>query len=133
MTSNIKNLEDLQAERARLKADLEICKGQLKADFHLMEERLKPANIMSDILKHVIKPYNTGGILGDSLTSGIGSIANKLVLHNLPFPIRMVASYFLKNWTGNYLQEKGPDMIEMVKLWWSTFKSKNKNALAETE
>lgn len=133
MTSNIKNLEDLRAEKLRLKVDIAACKLQLKKDFDILEERLKPANIISEIFKHVIKPYNSGGILGDSLTSGIGSIANKLVLNHAPFPLRIVLNYALKNLTGNYLQEKGPELIEKAKEWWSGLNSKVKKAHSTME
>lgn len=133
MISDIKNLKDLQTEKIRLRAEINECKLQLKEDLDMLEERLKPANIISDVFKYIIKPNNTGGILGDSLTSGIGSLANKLILNNTPFPVRIVLNYFLKNWTGNYLQEKGPDLIEKAKTWWAGITSKKEKAYAGLE
>jgi cell division septum initiation protein DivIVA len=78
----IKSIKQLQAEKKRIKQQLEQLEKQAQTNWNDLKESLRPANLAADTLNKIIKNktaenLNDNSILKNSFTYGVTLLAQK--------------------------------------------------------
>jgi len=125
MDSQITNLEELLAEKSRLKSEIQLCLVSIQTDIAEIRSSFNPLKMIINFGKDMLI-NNHKGIVNDSLRNAIGSFSFNKLLTFMPLPYRIVSSFLLKNFVSNYLYthqesllEKGVYVLSMVKNFFS--------------
>ena len=117
MISNITNLEELIAERNKLKIQLSITKEKLHGEVRALEEILTPSNLVMDIAKKVFSPPNSPA--GHLITNAIGNIAANTLFGGVSWPFRFLLRIGTRNLASHLLVKNAPALIEKVSNFFS--------------
>lgn len=116
MKTKIENQSDLQAERARLRNQLEVSKVKIRRQFDGIKEDISPARqVMQTVSSLMAKPKS------NLLSTGIGrsvDLALQLTpLGRAAWPIRFLIPFAAKRITTNFLNSNGPQVLEKSLTW----------------
>lgn len=113
MITEIKNLAQLREQRSRIKFELENTSQQLKDDIEDIKQNFNPIKTILGYTKNLIFTNNNkNGLVDDGIRSVIGNIVHGKLLKFLPWPIRIVASFALKNVASNYVSKNKGNIID---------------------
>ncbi len=116
MKTNIQNLDDVRAERARLKNQIESARTNLRQEFGVIKKELNPVNqtlgVISDALTTPRK-----GLLSMGVGIGVDTILKKVVLARAGWLPRLVVPFLVKNVATNYISKNKVSVVEGVLGW----------------
>lgn len=114
--TNIKNINDLRAERARLKNEIELTKTKMRGSIDAIKEELSPArhavNFLGDFLTNRHK-----GILNVGLGIGVDTVVRNGILRHAPWPLKVLVPFFLKNFAGNVIHDNRDTIVKKGIEW----------------
>ncbi|WP_337042123.1 hypothetical protein [Emticicia sp. 17c] len=116
MKTKIRNIDDLRAERARLKNEISLTKTHLRASIEGIKEELSPARHAVGFLGNFLTNRNKG-ILNIGVGIGIDTIIRNGILRRAPWPLKWVVPFLLKNYAGNMIQANKDTLVEKGLTW----------------
>lgn len=116
MKTNIQNLDDVRAERARLKNKIELSRTNLRHEFGLIKRELNP---VSQALGVVTDAFTTPrkGLLSLGVGFGVDTVLKKVVLARAGWLPRLVVPFLVKNVATNYISKNKTSVMESVLGW----------------
>ncbi len=105
MIPAIKNLAELRAHRARIKGEMDTTYKLILSDVKDIQQSLDPAKIALKFVKNIFTNKHDG-FAYDSIRTVVGNISYDSILAFLPWPARVAATYFIKNYVANFVSEK---------------------------
>ncbi|MDQ1086748.1 hypothetical protein [Siphonobacter sp. SORGH_AS_1065] len=116
MERKIENLSDLQAERARLKNQLEVSKVQIKRQLDGIKDDINPARqVINTVSGLMAKPENN--LFSNGIGRGIDLALQFTPLGRAAWPLRMLVPFAVKRVTTNFLNSNGPQVLEKSLIW----------------
>jgi hypothetical protein len=116
MKTKIQNLDDVRAERARLKNQIETSRTNLRAEFGFIKKELSPVNqalgVVSDVLTTPRK-----GLLSMGVGLGVDTVLKNVVLARAGWLPRLVVPFLVKNVATNYISKRKTSIVENVLGW----------------
>ena len=116
MKTNIRNIDDLRAERARLKNEIEISRTKIHSGITGIKEELSPARHVMDFLSNFLTKRNKG-LLGIGVGIGVDTIVKNGILRNASWITKLVVPYLIKNFTNNMIQTNKDNILEKGLEW----------------
>lgn len=125
MKTNIQNLDDVRAERARLKNQIEMSRTSLRHEFGAIKKELNPVNqalgVVSDVLTTPRK-----GLLSLGVGMGVDTVIKNVILARAGWLPRLVVPFLVKNVATNYIAKNKTSVVEGVLGWVKKATSKKK-------
>lgn len=116
MKTNIKNINDLRAERARLKNEIELSKTKMRGSINVIKEELSPVRHAVDFLGNFLTNRNNG-LLNVGVGLGVDTIVRNGLLRRAPWPLRVLVPFFLKNFAGNLIYNNKDNIMQKGVEW----------------
>ena len=116
MKINIQNLEDVRAERVRLKNKIETTRTQLRSEFGFIKKELNPINQALGVVSDVFTTPRKG-LLSIGVGFGVDTILKKVVLARAGWLPRLVVPFLVKNVTTNYISKHKTSVVENMLGW----------------
>jgi hypothetical protein len=116
MKTNIKNINDLRAERARLKNEIELSKTKMRGSINAIKEELSPARHVVDFLGNFFTNRNKG-LLNVGVGIGVDTIIRNGILRRAPWPMKILIPFFLKNFAGNMIHNNKDTIMKKGIEW----------------
>ena len=118
MKTKIETIEDLMAERARLKNKVTISGIKLKNHFNILREDLQPARQVVGYAKNLlVNNGNRKSLIGMGLRFGVDAILKNTVLYRASWLTRLVVPYIAKNALTNYVSKHDTEILESTVNW----------------
>ena len=131
MIGEIKNLAQLRAERLRIQEEMDITVQMIKNDIEDIKSSFNPIKVVTGFVKNMLFNQHSG-LMHDSVRTMIGNFSYNKLLGFLPWPMRMAASYLLKNVVSNFIQDKKGTIIEKAISIVGSLKNMVKNNSTKT-
>ncbi|GAB3507489.1 hypothetical protein [Emticicia fontis] len=116
MKTKIKNIDDLRAERARLKNEIELSKTKMRSSIDAIKEELSPARHVVNFLGDFLTNRNKG-ILNVGLGIGVDTVVRNGILRHAPWPLKVLVPFFLKNFAGNMIHDNRDTIVKKGIEW----------------
>ncbi len=118
MKTKIETIEDLMAERARLKNQITLSHLKLINHFTVLKEELKPARQVVGYAKNLlVNNGNRKSIVGMGLRFGVDAILKNTVLYRASWLTRLVVPYIANNVLSNYVAKHDTEILEDTVNW----------------
>lgn len=128
MKTKIETIEDLMAERARLKNQVTISHLKLTNHFNVLKEELKPARQVVGYAKNLlVNNGNRKSIVGMGLRFGVDAILKNTILYRASWLTRLVVPYIANNVVSNYVAKHDTEILEDTVKWVKSKTSKEVN------
>lgn len=116
MNNRIENLSDLQAERARLKNQIETSRVGIRRQFDDIKEDINPARQIVQTFTHLMsKPKNNALQMG--VVRGIDMAISYSPIGRMAWPLRFLIRFLLKRATANYLSSNQNHLLQKSLTW----------------
>lgn len=116
MKTNIKNINDLRAERARLKNEIELSKTKMRGSINAIKEELSPARHVVEFLGNFLTNRNRG-LLNIGVGLGVDTVIRNGILRSAPWPLRVLVPFFVKNFAGNMIHNNRDTIMQKGIEW----------------
>lgn len=116
MKTKIKNINDLRAERARLKNEIELSKTKMRSSIEAIKAELNPARRVVDFLGSFLTSRNNG-LLNVGVGLGVDTVIRNGLLRRAPWPLKVLVPFFLKNFAGNVIHNNKDNIMEKSIAW----------------
>ncbi|RYU94139.1 hypothetical protein [Emticicia agri] len=116
MKTKIKNINDLRAERARLKNEIELSKTKMRSSIDAIKEELSPARHVVDFLGNFLTNRNKG-LLNVGVGLGVDTVIRNGILRSAPWPLKVLVPFFLKNFAGNMIHNNKDTIMKKGIEW----------------
>lgn len=116
MKTKIKNINDLRAERARLKNEIELSKTKMRSSIDAIKEELSPARHVVNFLGDFLTNRNKG-LLNVGVGLGVDTVVRNGILRSAPWPLRILVPFFLKNFAGNMIHNNKDTIMKKGIEW----------------
>lgn len=118
MKTKIESIEDLMAERARLKNQVTISGIKLKNHFNVLKTELQPARQVVGYAKNLlVHNGNRKSLVGIGLRYGVDAILKNTVLYRASWITRLVVPFLAKNVLSNYVAKHDTEILESTVNW----------------
>jgi hypothetical protein len=116
MKTDIKNLDDLRAERARLKNQIEASRMNLRYEFGAIKQELNPLNQALGVVTDVFTTPRKG-LLSLGVGIGVDTILKNVILARAGWLPRLVVPFLVKNVATNYISKNKASVVENIVGW----------------
>lgn len=116
MKNNIQNLDDVRAERARLKNQIETSRMNLRQEFGVIKKELNPINQALGVVTDVFTTPRKG-LLSMGVGFGVDTILMKVVLARAGWLPRLIVPFLVKNVATNYISHHKTSVVEGMLGW----------------
>ena len=118
MKTKIETIEDLVAERARLKNQVAISGIKLKKHFSVLKEELQPARQVVGYAKNLlVNNGNRKSLVGMGLRFGVDALLKNTILYRASWLTRLVVPYIANNVVSNYVVKHDTEILENTINW----------------
>ena len=116
MKIKIQNLDDVRAERARLKNQIETSRTNLRYEFGAIKKELNPINQALGVVTDAFTTPHKG-LLSMGVGFGVDTVLKKVVLARAGWITRLVVPFLVKNVTTNYISNHKKSVVEGMLGW----------------
>jgi hypothetical protein len=116
MKTDIKNLDDLRAERARLKNQIEASRMNLRYEFGAIKQELNPLNQALGVVTDVFTTPRKG-LLSLGVGIGVDTVLKNVILARAGWLPRLVVPFLVKNVATNYISKNKTSVVENIVGW----------------
>jgi hypothetical protein len=116
MKTDIKNLDDLRAERARLKNQIEASRMNLRYEFGAIKQELNPLNQALGVVTDVFTTPRKG-LLSLGVGIGVDTVLKNVILARAGWLPRLVVPFLVKNVATNYISKNKASVVENIIGW----------------
>jgi hypothetical protein len=118
MKTKIETIEDLMAERARLKNQVTLSHLKMTNHFNVLKEELQPARQVVGYAKNLlINNGNRKSLVGMGLRFGVNAILKNTLLYRASWLTRLVVPYIANNVLSNYVAKHDTEILENTVNW----------------
>ena len=118
MKTKIETIEDLMAERARLKNKVTISHLKLTNHFNVLKEELQPARQVVGYAKNLlVNNGNRKSLVGMGLRFGVNALLKNTILYRASWLTRLVVPYIANNVVANYVAKHDTEILENTVNW----------------
>jgi hypothetical protein len=118
MKTKIENIDDLRAERVRLKNQITISELKLKKEFSLVKEELQPARQALNYTKSLlVNNHKRDSLVGMGLRFGVNTLLRNTVLARASWLTRLVVPYVANNFVSKYVAKNDTEIIQKTVEW----------------
>jgi hypothetical protein len=118
MKTKIETIEDLMAERARLKNQVTLSRLKMTNHFKVLKEELEPARQVVGYAKNLlVNNGNRKSLVGMGLRFGVDAILKNTVLYRASWLARLVVPYIANNVVSNYVAKHDTEILENTINW----------------
>jgi hypothetical protein len=125
----INTLEELKAERLRLKMRKALLETEIRNNFNEIKEDLKPLQLLTKGAGKLLSSKDNG-IAGNSAGFLTEFIVKKLILKNSGFLTRLIVPYLAKNVASNVVEDNKPKIADWISGLLAKFMNKKTEAQA---
>lgn len=115
MMRKINNLQELKAERIRLRMELATAEDNLKDDLNWFKEEMNPVKVLGNIVSNAFVSKNNGGLVNNGVRFTIDAVVKNLILSKAGWITKLVVPFVMKNISSNFIAEKKPEIFSMLK------------------
>lgn len=131
MKTKIENIDDLRAERARLKNQITISGMKLKQEFSLVKQELQPARQALNFTKSLlINNSKSDSIVGMGLRFGVNVLLRNTILARASWLTRLIVPYVANNFVSKYVAKNDTEIIQKT-VEWVKDKTNNEDRIIE--
>ena len=116
MKTNIQNLDDVRAERVRLKNQIEVSRMNLRHEFGAIKQELSPINQALGVVTDVFTTPRKG-LLSIGVGIGVDTVIKNVVLARAGWLPRLVVPFLVKNVATNYISKHKTSVVEGMLGW----------------
>ena len=116
MKINIQNLEDVRAERARLKNQIETSRMNLRLEFGAIKKELNPINQALGVVTDVFTTPKKG-LLSIGVGFGVDTVLKRVILARAGWLPRLVVPFLVRNVATNYISNHKASVVEGMLGW----------------
>lgn len=116
MKTEIQNLEDVRAERARLKNQVETSRMNLRYEFGAIKKELNPINQALGVVTDVFTTPRKG-LLSMGVGFGVDVVLKKVILARAGWLPRLVVPFLVKNVATKYISRNKTTVVEGMLGW----------------
>lgn len=116
MKTSIRNMDDLRAEKSRLKNEIQLSKTKMRGSIEAIKEDLSPARHAVNFLGDFLTNRNKG-LLNMGVGIGVDAIIRNGILRSSPWPIKALIPFFLKNYAGNMILKNKDTIVDKGLNW----------------
>lgn len=116
MKTEIQNIDDLRAERARLKNQMEISKVQMKQEVKAIKTELNPVNQAVGIVGDLFTAPKKG-LLNVGVGIGVNTLLKRGLLARAGWLPRLVIPILAQNLATNLIYKNRTSIVEKALLW----------------
>ena len=118
MKTKIETIEDLMAEKARLKNKVTISHLKLTNHFNVLKEELQPARQVVGYAKNLlVNNGNRKSLVGMGLRFGVNALLKNTILYRASWLTRLVVPYIANNVVANYVAKHDTEILENTVNW----------------
>jgi len=118
MKIKIESIEDLAAERARLKNQVTLSDIKLKNHFNILKEELQPARqVVEHAKKLLVNNGNRKSFVGIGLRFGVNAILKNTILYRASWLTRLIIPFIANNVVANYVAKHDTEILENTINW----------------
>ena len=110
----IDNLEQLKAEKKRLKLRAQTLEGNIRNDWETVKYKLAPVNLVINSFSKSLS-RDKQNFVGETLNIGIDLLLRKVLLRNRGILVKWIVPYLVKNLTGNYIKDHRVDVMSWLR------------------
>ena len=116
MKTNIQNLDDVKAERARLKNQIETSRMNLRYEFGAIKKELNPVTQALGLVTDVFTTPRKG-LLSMGVGFGVDTVLKRVVLARAGWLPRLVIPFLVKSVATNYISKHKTSVVEGMLGW----------------
>lgn len=116
MKNNIRTIDDLRAERARLYNQIQLSKISMRNEMTAIKEELNPARQAVGVLNDVLTSPQKG-LLTLGIGLGVDIVLRRTILARAGWLTKLVVPFLVRNAATNILQKNGKGIVEKSLVW----------------
>ncbi|MDZ7899360.1 MAG: hypothetical protein U5N85_15215 [Arcicella sp.] len=116
MKTKIQNLDDVRAERVRLKNQIENSRISLRQEFAAIKKELNPVNQALGLVSDAFTAPRKG-LLSLGIGLGVNTVLKNVILARAGWLPRLVVPFLVKNAATNYIAKNGTSVVEGMLGW----------------
>ena len=116
MKTKIQNIEDVRAERSRLKNQIETSRTNLRYELGLIKKELNPVNQALGVVTDIFTTPRKG-LLSLGIGFGVDMVLKRFILARAGWLPRLVVPFLVKNATTNYISKNRTSVVENMLSW----------------
>lgn len=124
MKSNINSIEDLQAEKIRLKGVIALSKANMQQDISVIKHEISPARHTIGLINNLLSSPKKG-ILNIGVGLAVDLILRRGLLARAGFLPRLVVPFLVRNASVNYIEKNSNTLTEKGLKWLKKITEKN--------
>jgi hypothetical protein len=129
MRSNINSIEDLQAEKIRLKGVIALSKANMQQDISAIKHEISPARQTIGVINNLLTSPKRG-ILNIGVGLGVDLILRRGLLARAGFLPRLIVPFLVRNASVNYIEKNSNSLTEKGLRWLKKITEKKETATA---
>lgn len=116
MKNNIRTIDDLRAERAKLHNQIQLSKISMRNEMTAIKEELNPARQAVGVLNDVLTSPQKG-LLTLGIGLGVDIVLRRTILARAGWLTKLVVPFLVRNAATNILQKNGKGIVEKSLVW----------------
>ena len=116
MKTKIQNVEDVRAERSRLKNQIETSRTNLRYELGLIKKELNPVNQALGVVTDIFTTPRKG-LLSLGIGFGVDMVLKRFILARAGWLPRLVVPFLVRNATTNYISKNRTSVVENMLSW----------------
>ena len=116
MKTKIQNVEDVRAERSRLKNQIETSRSNLRHELGLIKKELNPVNQALGVVTDIFTTPRKG-LLSLGVGFGVDMVLKRFILARAGWLPRLVVPFLVRNATTNYISKNRTSVVENMLSW----------------
>lgn len=118
MKTKLETIEELNAERIRLKNQVSVSRLKLKNEFTNIKEELQPARQVVGFAKNMlVNNKKSNSLVGMGLRFGVNALLRNTILYRASWLTRMIVPFVANNLVSNYVAKNDSQILENTIGW----------------
>jgi hypothetical protein len=117
MLSQINNLEELKAERRKLRQKIQTQKMNIKSSVQGLKQELQPARQVVNVMESVITRKSGDKLIHTTVDWTVDVLIRRVVLARAGWAARLVVPFLVRNIASNYLTQNKENVISTAATW----------------
>jgi hypothetical protein len=118
MKTKLETIEELNAERIRLKNQVSVSRLKLKNEFTNIKEELQPARQVVGFAKNMlVNNKKSNSLVGMGLRFGVNTLLRNTILYRASWLTRLIVPFVANNLVSNYVAKNDSQILENTIGW----------------
>jgi len=121
-------MNDLKAERRRLKADIAEKEQLLKADYAGFQDAIRPLQVATNVLSKFVVSKDKD-MISTGIETALSFVLRNVVLSRAGWLTKMVVPYVAKKYAANKLADNKADLVHTMRDWLHKLQDKRRQKM----